>query len=171
MKISNYWIVALTCVLDFILCTKDLPDNLSKELYCAGCEFTVKALDKLLKGSSNEAYDIRVLETLTTICDKETFIESDYSPVSMQLACNTLLEKNEAILEPYLVSHYSRIERNSYSELLQQICHSISAACTNVSRKKMEKLKIFHVSEDGNININEDEWKTPKPMKESRNEL
>ncbi|KAK6169347.1 hypothetical protein SNE40_020419 [Patella caerulea] len=151
----------------------NLPDNLSKELYCAGCEETVKALDKMLSPRNGDTYDVRVLEALSMICDKNTFKSSEYSPHYMSIACSHLLEEHDDVLDPFLVSHYSRINRNNFSELLHQVCKGLSSACIKVNRNKMEKLKKqdVHINEDGSVDLNKGNWKRPNPAQEARDEF
>ncbi|XP_067672684.1 uncharacterized protein [Haliotis asinina] len=181
MAIHSYvWAVFIwTCVPSFSHGAKEtpMPKDIPKEIYCVGCEYTVKALDKLLKvRSESDTLDIQVAEAIEAVCDKSHFSGAEISSDNLLKGCKFLTETHENILEPLLVSHYSRTYMATYLDLSQQVCVDLTSACVGVSGTKRfpghldldiefdPEMQRFRVKPGRNLRI-------PEPIEASHEEL
>ncbi|XP_046337226.1 uncharacterized protein LOC124118942 [Haliotis rufescens] len=177
---SSVWIVFIvTCMSGVSHGAKEIsvPKDIPKDIYCIGCEYTVKALDNLLKvRSESDTLDIQVAEAIEAVCDKNHFSGAEVSADSLLKACKFLTDTHQDILEPLLVGHYSRTYMATYLDLSQQVCIDLSMACVDVAGKKRfpkhlesdlefdPEMQSFKVKPGRNLRI-------PEPVEAGREDL
>ncbi|XP_041363191.1 uncharacterized protein LOC121378894 isoform X2 [Gigantopelta aegis] len=146
-----------------------------KEVYCMGCEYMVKALERILSVPSADFMDVRVVEALGGVCIEESFTSADFSPDLLVKSCEYLLDGHSDIIEPLLIGHYVRHDRPSYMELVQQICIDLTKACPGVSPEMNAQNADSRVFIDRGTNQFEvkpgDNIKISNPVKESKEDL
>lgn len=149
-----------------------------QDMYCIGCETTVKVLDKFLRRVAKEQLDVTIVEVLDTVCDPKNFDFIEYSKEMLSDACNHLISEHGSLLEAVMMSHYGRSTRPSYLDLVQQVCQDVTGACHGIAHDDHDHNPL---TDDAKVKLDRDtnefvvmpgrNLKIPKPVAESRKEL
>ncbi|KAK7112612.1 uncharacterized protein [Littorina saxatilis] len=110
-----------------------LPEDMHRDMYCIGCEMTMKVVVKSLTRAPKDQLDVLVPQTLRRICKPNHFDISEFSKDSLSDACKHLISEHRTSLEAALVGHYRRENPPSYLDLVQKVCLDLTDACHGVT--------------------------------------
>ncbi|KAL8559147.1 hypothetical protein ACOMHN_046195 [Nucella lapillus] len=109
-----------------------LPEGMHQDMYCIGCEMTMKVVDRALKNIARNQVTEAVTEALDKVCQPDHFEISEYSKDTVNAACQHLVEHYGPELRRELVSQYQRAKQDSYLDLVKQVCMTLTDACHGV---------------------------------------
>ncbi|XP_060591378.1 uncharacterized protein LOC132746288 [Ruditapes philippinarum] len=165
-------IVFMTCCVVVFAGTTDRPKNMSEEMYCLGCQVTVKELDSMLSRKLTRGMGETVTRALKRVCDKHNFDKYDVDAKRVLEVCEHI--KNDEGLEAFLITEYGRKHATgkytqTYLDISQTICSTVIKACRQAGTLEINDedggiiydpvIKDFFVKEGKKV-------RTPKPIQE-----
>lgn len=124
--------------LNVVNCKEEFFNAVPKELRCAGCELTVKVLDRMMRNPSKSLHE-HVDDVVAAVCNEQRFKLSEYNPKTMLKVCNFIKEYHESELHAELMKYYAHPKRSTYFEFGQHFCIDVLKMCAAVSHKSKEQ--------------------------------
>ncbi|XP_045214178.2 uncharacterized protein LOC123564570 [Mercenaria mercenaria] len=128
-------IVFIVCTLLF--CTNGVsnalkrPKDISEEMFCLGCQVTVKELDFMLSRKPTRGMGETVTRALKRVCDIHNFDKYDTDAKKVLQVCKHI--KGDEGMEAVLITEYGRKhatgKQTSYLDITQMICGTVLKAC------------------------------------------
>lgn len=107
------------------------PKEMSDEMYCLGCQVTVKELDFMLSKKPTRGMGETVTRVLQRVCDIHNFNKYDVDPKKVLQVCNHI--KGDQGMEAVLITEYGRKhatgKHTTYIDMTQMICGTVLKAC------------------------------------------
>lgn len=150
------------------------PDGLSDEMYCLGCQVTVKELDFMLSKKPTRGMGETVTRALKRVCDIHNFHKYDVDSEKALKVCNHI--KGDEGMEAVLITEYGRKhatgKKTTYLDMTNMICGTVLKACYAT-----ETIQTDDQNEDGGITFDPEtedfqikfgkKVRTPNPVAES----
>ncbi|OWF49579.1 uncharacterized protein LOC110451519 [Mizuhopecten yessoensis] len=169
---NMYKILVIFVAVCFAKAHDPLPEDLSEEMYCAGCKATVKELGRALQYHTSEKMEKRVSDLLGQVCDEERFLSYEYSVKKLVKACEHLVQNHQDDLVPLLRDYYSKKSRkgHSYLHIAHIVCNKETFACGGGEEEGEEdpkKGKVIYNDDTDDFDIHfGDNVKMVKPVRE-----
>ncbi|XP_076458414.1 uncharacterized protein LOC143292111 [Babylonia areolata] len=109
-----------------------VPKDMHQDMYCIGCEMTMKVMDRALRNTAKDRLEDAVSQALGNVCKRDHFDISEYSQDTINTACQHIIKNYRTELKRELVSEYGREKRSSYLDLVQRVCMMLTDACHGV---------------------------------------
>lgn len=118
---------------DFTL-SLEKPEEISPEMYCAGCQQTVKELDFILRRKPTRGMGETVTRALKSVCKLENFQKTELNAEKLLAVCKHI--KGDEEMEEVLIREYGRKhelgQKTTYLDMTQKICGKVLKACQAV---------------------------------------
>ncbi|KAJ8301878.1 hypothetical protein KUTeg_020865 [Tegillarca granosa] len=115
-------VVLLTMVLTICFASEhnadelQLPKGIPRELYCTGCELTIKVMNKELSYHTGGDMSQRIRNVMKQTCDKKSFDIHEASVDKLLVICKHLLKNYGAAMHPVLYKYYNGKSRAAEME-------------------------------------------------------
>ncbi|XP_052783433.1 uncharacterized protein LOC128219612 [Mya arenaria] len=123
------------------------PKGIEDDVYCLGCQVTVKEIDRMLRKKPTRGIGETVTRALAQVCEKQVLDKYELKASKSVEICKHIT-KDEG-LEAALIGEYGRLhaqgKQTSYMEMASLICGKIIKACAPM--RPIENMK----DEDGSI--------------------